>query len=331
MSPLLPKDEMDRRDFLKRAGKAGLGAAAAAALGWWAYDGQGPSGAAPAGPQVKLPSYAVAGEGGKLAVVKSSHRVPALRAGLEALGGLGRFVKKGEIVVLKVNAAFATPPALGATSNPELVAEMTRLCLEAGAAKVIVTDNPINDPTSCFELSGIGPAARQAGAQVVLPTAKAFQPTTLAGGRLIVDWPLLYGPLAGADKLIGLAPVKDHHRSLASLTMKNWYGLLGGRRNIFHQDINGIVSELARLVAPSLVVADGVVSLVKNGPTGGSLEDLSPTDAMILGTDQVAVDAAAVGLLGLKPQQVPYLGMAAEAGAGTVDYRSLNPTLVELG
>jgi uncharacterized protein (DUF362 family) len=331
LSPLLPKDEMDRRDFLKRAARAGLGVAAAASLGWWAYDGQGPSGVAPAGPQVLLPSYAVPGQAQKLAVIKSSHRVPALRAGLEALGGLGLFIKKGDRVVLKVNAAFATPPALGATTNPELVAEMARLCLKEGAAWVIVTDNPINDPTSCFELSGIGPAARAAGAQVVLPSAKAFQPTTLPGGRLIVNWPLLHGPLAGADKLIGLAPVKDHHRSLASLTMKNWYGLLGGRRNIFHQDINGIVSELARLVTPSLVVADGVVSLVKNGPTGGSLEDLSPTDTMILGTDQVAVDAAAVSLLGLSPQQVPYMGMAAKAGAGTLDYHSLNPTLVELG
>lgn len=331
MTPLLPRDEMDRRDFLRRAGRAGLGLAAAGALGWWAYDGQGPAASRPAAPQVRLPSYAVPGLGGKLAVVHSALRVPALRAGLEALGGLEAFVRPGDRVALKVNAAFATPPALGATSNPELVAEMVRLCLAAGARRVVVTDNPINDPASCFELSGIGPAARQAGAQVVLPSAAAFRPTSLAGGRLIQDWPLLYAPLEGVNRLIGLAPVKDHHRSQASLTMKNWYGLLGGRRNIFHQDINGIIAELARLVTPSLVVADGVVSMISNGPTGGSLEDLKPTDTLILGTDQVAVDAAAVELLGLTPRQVPYLGLAAAAGAGQVEFRSLNPVRVELG
>ena len=239
-------------------------------------------------------------------------------------------VKHGEVVVIKVNAAFASPPALCATSDPELAAELVRQCLAAGAARVVVTDNPINDPASCFELSGIGPAVRAAGAELELPRPQAFRNTTLKGGRLIRDWPLLYEPLKGANKLIGVAPVKDHHRSLASMTMKNWYGLLGGRRNVFHQDINGVISELARLVTPSLVIADGVVSMVANGPTGGSVEDLKPTATMILGTDQVAVDTAAAGLLGLGPAQVPYLGMAAAAGAGTTDYASLNPALVEL-
>ena len=196
-------------------------------MGWWAHDSQGPSANIGQAENVKLPSFAVKGAEKRLAVVKSSHRVPALRAGLEALGGIGAFVGAGHKVVIKVNAAFATPPALGATSNPELVAELVRLCRGAGAAQVVVTDNPINDPASCFELSGIGPAARAAGAEVVLPHPGAFRPYTLPGGRLIKDWPLMYGPLAGADRLIGLAPVKDHHRSQASVTMKNWYGLLG--------------------------------------------------------------------------------------------------------
>ncbi len=323
--------DLERRRFLLRAGKAGLGMAAVGALGWWAHDSKGPSANLGQAASVKLPSFAVKGTEKRLAVVKSSHRVPALRAGLEALGGLGAFVGAGQKVVIKVNAAFATPPALGATTNPELVAELVRLCLKAGAKQVIVTDNPINDPASCFELSGIGSAARAAGAEVVLPHPAAFRPYTLPGGRLIVDWPLMYGPLAGADRLIGLAPVKDHHRSQASVTMKNWYGLLGGRRNVFHQDINGIISELGRMVAPSLVIADGVATLAHNGPTGGSLEDLRPTDTLILGTDQVAVDSLAVGLLGLKPTQVPWLGLAAQAGAGTTDYESLKPTRVELG
>ncbi len=323
--------EPNRREFMQRAAKAGLGVAVIGGLGWWSYDGKGPDASMGAGPSVELPSYAVPGKERRLAIVRSSHRVPALRAGLEALGGLAGFVRAGNRVVIKVNAAFASPPALGATTNPELVAELTRLCLKAGAKEVIVTDNPINHPASCFELTGIGPAARAAGARVMLPEPAAFRPYSLPGGRLLSNWPLFWEPLAKADRVIGLAPVKDHHRSQASVTMKNWYGLLGGRRNVFHQDINGIISELGQMMKPSLVIADGVTTLARNGPTGGSLEDLKPTDTMILGTDQVAVDSFAVGLLGLKPKQVPWLGLAAAAGAGATDWRSLNPTRVELG
>jgi len=98
---------------------------------------------------------------------------------------------------------------------------------------VQVTDNPINDPASCFALTGIDQAARSAGAEVILPEERYFRPLTLKDARLIRNWPVLLRPVAGATKLIGLAPVKDHHRSGASMVMKNWYGLLGGRRNIF--------------------------------------------------------------------------------------------------
>ena len=69
-------------------------------------------------------------------------------------------------------------------------------------------------------------------------------------------------------KLIGIAPVKDHHRSGASMSMKNWYGLMGGRRNTFHQDIReNIIKELAMLVSPTLVILDGTITMMSNGPT----------------------------------------------------------------
>jgi len=152
-----------------------------------------------------------------------------------------------------------------------------------------------------------------------------FQYTTLEGGKLIVNWPVYYGPLEEADKLIGIAPVKDHHRSGASMTMKNWYGLLGGRRNIFHQDINTIIAELAMLVRPTLVILDGTVTMMTNGPTGGSISDLKKTNAMIASCDMVAADAFGSSLLGLEPSDLPYLALAEKAGVGTADYESLKP------
>jgi uncharacterized protein (DUF362 family) len=151
------------------------------------------------------------------------------------------------------------------------------------------------------------------------------------GARLIRDWPLLYGPFEGVNKVIGLCPVKDHHRSGASMTMKNWYGLLGGRRNIFHQDIYTIIAELAMLVRPSLVILDGVVSMISNGPTGGSPDDLKPTGTLILSTDQVAADALGATLLGKTPSDLPFIGQAAALGLGSSDWRSLRPLEVSLG
>ena len=132
------------------------------------------------------------------------------------------------------------------------------------------------------------------------------------------------------DRIIGMAPVKDHHRSGASMTLKNWYGLLGGRRNIFHQDIHTIIMELAMMVSPSLVILDGTTTMMSNGPTGGSLSDLKQTSTMIVGTDQVAVDAFGATLLEKTLNDLPFIGMAEAAGLGTSDYRSLNPVMVEI-
>ncbi len=260
-----------------------------------------------------------------MSIVTGADRVKTVNRALAALGGIERFVKSGDRVVLKVNAAFASAGRAVATSNPDLVAEVARLCLSAGAASVIVTDNPINDPQSCFALSGIAKAAEAAGAKIALPMASAFKPTTLANATLIKDWPLLIEPFHGVTKLIGLAPVKDHNRAGASMTMKNWYGLLGGRRNVFHQDIHTIIFELARLVRPTLVILDGTTTMMTNGPTGGSLADLKATNTMIASTDAVAADAFGATLLGKTAASLSFIGKAAAAGLGTADFESLNP------
>lgn len=312
-----------RREFLRRMAGSALGIIGAGAIGFAFWDRTGPLTGAPPGLSESLPDYSVAGQAGKVALVRGAERDRTVAAALNALGGMARFVRPGDRVVLKVNAAFAAPPMLGATTHPELVTHVCRLCFEAGAASVVVTDNPINDPAACFALSGIDAAARAAGARVVLPARERFEPYSLPGARLIHRWPVLTAPLRRADKVIGLAPVKDHHRSGASMTLKNWYGLLGGRRNIFHQQIHAIIAELAMLIKPTLVILDGTRSMIQNGPTGGSLDDLKPTETLIAGTDPVAVDTAGAELLGKGPADLPYLGMAARAGAGTVDWRSV--------
>lgn len=314
-----------RREFLFRLIRSTFMAAGAGALGLAFWDRNGPAERPPAGRNLVLPDYSVTPPAAMLAVAHGADRSRTVELAVKALGGMAAFIKPGERVLLKVNAAFATPPILGATTHPDLVAAVVRLCRNAGAGNVLVADNPINDPASCFALSGIGPAALKADAEVVLPVPRRFKPFSLPEGELLRDWPVFADPLMRVDKVIGLAPVKDHHRSGASMTIKNWYGLLGGRRNIFHQKIHRIIAELAMMLKPTLVILDGTQTMMRNGPTGGALEDLKATRTLIAGTDPVAVDAMGATLLGKSAKELPHLYMAQEAGAGTVDYPSLNP------
>jgi uncharacterized protein (DUF362 family) len=320
----------NRRDFLLRLLKGGVSIGTACSLSYWLYDSAGPGLASKQKDLITLPDFSIPNLQSGMSIATGPDRKETVNRALEALGGVETFIKNGDRVLLKVNAAFATPPILSATTNPELLTEVARLCYKAGASSVVVTDNPINDPKSCFSLTGIAEAAHAAGAKVLLPKDSSFRPTTVPKGTLIRNWPLLWEPFLGINKVIGIAPVKDHHRSGGSMTMKNWYGLLGGRRNIFHQDINTIITELAMMVRPTLVILDGTTAMMTNGPTGGSLSDLKQTNTMIVSTDQVAADAFGATLLGKIPAELPYITKAEAAGLGTADYESLSPVRVNV-
>ncbi|MFC1884716.1 DUF362 domain-containing protein [Thermodesulfobacteriota bacterium] len=325
------KREISRRQFILRSAKAGLSIVGAGCVGYFLYDPEGPDASIATSEIVKIPDFSIAGKKPEMCIAQGQDRAETLKRAVKAMGGMESFISKGDRVLLKVNAAFASPPALSATTHPQLVSAVTRLCLEAGASSVVVTDNPINDPSSCFALTGIAEAARKAGARVFIPEKEHFKPVTLEKGQLIRNWPVLHAPFKGINKLIGLAPVKDHSRSGASMTMKNWYGLLGGRRNIFHQDIHNIIKELAMMVKPSLVILDGITTMMTNGPTGGSLSDIKQTDTLIVSNDQVAADAFGATLLGRKSRDLPYIIKAEALGLGTANYMSLAPKYVSAG
>lgn len=344
--------DLSRRDFLKRAAGASAIALTGVGLAAALLDSSGPpasdlSGAAASAKGLgdfSLPE--LRGKPGRMAVVRGvvsansqtaqPDRKAMLERALAALGGLGAFIKPGDRVLLKVNAAFATSPLLGATTHPDLVAAVAELCLKAGAASVALTDNPIHSPESCFALTGIAEAAAKSGARVILPSENLFAPMSVPpsgniGGRLIRDWPVLAGAFKGVTRLITLSPVKDHHRAGASMTLKNFYGLLGGRRNVFHQDINGIIAELALLARPTLCVLDGVSVMLTNGPTGGSLSDLKAMNVMAVTTDPVAADSFGMELLGRAVTEAPYIKLAETAGAGNAHYKALSPHFLDLG
>jgi uncharacterized protein (DUF362 family) len=105
--------------------------------------------------------------------------------------------------------------------------------------------------------------------------------------------------------------------------MKGWYGLLGGRRNQFHQAIHEIVSDLGYMISPTLMIADGTRVLMRNGPTGGRLQDVKAGNTVVAAVDQVACDAWCYeNLLGRDPAKLAYLDMAWEKfGRGQLPHR----------
>jgi uncharacterized protein (DUF362 family) len=246
-----------------------------------------------------------------------------LRKALDAVGGITHFIRPGDVVLIKPNVAFDRSPLLGATTNPEIIEELINLLLvDCRAGEVRVADNPIESPADCFAKSGIRLATERAGGRVYLPDSNAFEILTTPGASLIEQWPFFRRPFKNVTKVIGVAPVKDHNLCHASMGIKNWYGLLGGRRNQFHQDIHEIIADLSIMIRPTLSILDGTHVLMENGPTGGDPANVKNADVVIAGTDPVAMDAWAFEhLLGRAGRLPEYLYRAQARGSGQLDYR----------
>ncbi len=256
-----------------------------------------------------------------LTLARNPDPVLALNAALDGIGGIARFIRPGEAVTVKPNVGWDRAPAQGANTHPALVGEMVRLCLAAGAAHVIVTDVSCNDPRRSFLRSGIREAAEGAGARVILPAKEDFVDAEL-GGKALTQWPVLRYFIE-TDRFINMPVVKQHSLTRSTVGMKNLYGILGGRRNRLHQQIDQSIVDLASFVRPTLTVVDATRVLFRGGPQGGSLDDVSIENTVMCATDLVAADARAVEFLGVSGDQIGHVRLAGESGLGSLDYRSV--------
>ena len=322
-----------RRELLVRGGQTAAVAGLATAAAWKLYDPIGDAGLQPP-PPIRLKDYFAKVDFDPAAVRLSAafgrldqvdRMVTAALAGLDKDLGIKRFIARGDTVMLKPNVGFDRGPTLGATTNPDVVRAVVRQCREAGARRIIVADNPIESPAACFAKSKIKEAAEAEGARVVIHANAHDAPVVIrdrapdgARHEALGTWPIFWNPLAEADKVIGIPPIKDHNLCYASMSMKNWYGLLGGRRNQFHQAIHDIVSDLGFMMKPTLIVADGTRVMMKNGPTGGRLDDVkiggvAERPVVVAAVDQLACDSWCYQkLLGRDPAALTYLDLAYE-------------------
>jgi uncharacterized protein (DUF362 family) len=315
---------IDRREALRRVGTTGLVLAGSAALARATWDKGGFGIAAKQGErQVRdFQLKEAASELAQLAIAKTGADPASLtRAAVDALGGMKRFISRGDVVVVKPNIGWDRTPLHAANTNPEVVATVVQMVYEAGAKTVVVTDASCNDPGRCFQRSGIWRAAHAKGAEVILPAEHRFRGMRLKG-EVLDDWPV-YTPLIQADKLINVPVAKHHNLARYTGAMKNWYGSLGGRRNRLHQSIDLSVADLATFLRPTLTVLDATRVLLRNGPQGGNIDDTRVMNQVIASIDQVAIDAYGCTLIGQKRENVAYLRMGQERGLGVMSWESL--------
>lgn len=299
-------DEITRRDFLRRAV---VGGAAAIGIG-----------------ELVAVSADVADAASRPTIAVASQATPAqlVRASVEALGGIGEFVKKGNRVVIKPNIGWARKPETAATTNPEIVTEIVRLCKEAGARDIRVVDHAVDRPDALvLRMSGIEAAARKAGAQVSLVSSPAlYEKVSLPKGRALRSVSVIRD-LRRADVFINVPIAKVHNTTGLTLGIKNMLGAVWDR-GAFHRSssLDQAIADCAAEVRPQLIILDAVRILLTNGPKGpGRTADKG---IVVAGTDQVAVDAYAATLFDRKAEQIGHLQRAHAAGIGEIDLQRVN-------
>jgi len=289
---------MDRRKFLKLTVLAGVGLSMPQEL----------NALAEAAEISALPDLVVAHGASPEQVVKGA---------IGAMGGIEKFISRGDIVVIKPNIAWDRTPEQAGNTNPEVVAAMVKLCFEAGAKKVKVFDRPVNDPRRCYVQSGIAPAAGALGAEVAYVDERKFKDMAI-NGEALKSWPL-YSEVFEADKVINIPIAKHHGLAKLTMSMKNWMGVMGGSRRQIHQKLDESLVDLSMKIKPTLTILDAVRILTANGPQGGSLADVKKLDTVIVGVDQVAIDSYGATLFGMRGSDLGYVTLGHKLGMGQMD------------
>ena len=263
-----------------------------------------------------------------LAIIKGNGIASTVKAAIDAIGGISQFVKKDNVVLLKPNMSFPNPPAWGSTTHPDVIRTVVKLCIEAGAKRVIAVDFPMSRAKACFDRSGMTELASSLPELtfVELKDESQFEKVSVPSGQEVKEIQIAK-LIRKADVFINLPTAKSHTATGVSFGLKNLMGLFWNRAP-FHQEHNlhNAIADLATVIKPHLTILDAEFVFITNGPQGpGKIEQLH---TMIAGIDPVAVYAAGCELAdwnsrSTAPQNVQHIAKAAERGIGTIDISKL--------
>jgi uncharacterized protein (DUF362 family) len=244
--------------------------------------------------------------------------------GIEALGGIGAFVKKGQKVVVKPNIGWDVTPERAGCTNPKLVSRIIEHCFKAGAKEVYVVDHTCDDWKKSYSTSGIEKAAKDAGAKVVPGHAESYYQAVDVPSGAVLKKAKEHEVILGADVFINVPILKHHSGTTVTVSMKNLMGNVWDREFWHRNDLHQCIADFATYRKPTLNVVDAYHAMKTNGPRGVSTEDVVTMKMLLVSTDIVASDAAATKLLGVDPEDIRHITIAAGMGAGRKDLDKLN-------
>lgn len=264
-----------------------------------------------------------------LAVI-SGEPAAATRKALEAIGGMSRFVKKGQRVVVKPNMSFAKTPDFAATTHPLVVAAVAQACIDAGAREVLVLDHTLQRAELCLERTGIRDACKTLpGVHVLaMQDRKFFQEIRIPQGKVLDKVEVLRDILDSV--LISVPVAKSHSATGVSLGLKGLMGLIWDRESFHYRfNINQGIADLATVIKPALTVLDATRAMATGGPGGPG--DVKKPNLIVAGADPVAVDSYGVGIVpwygrNFSGRQVEHLLIAHQRGLGKIDVEKLKIT-----
>lgn len=266
-----------------------------------------------------------------LVAVRNGGAVEMFEAGIAVLGGMAAFVKPGQRIVVKPNIAWDQPPEVPANTNPDLVAAIVRHCIKAGAAKVTVFDHTCHNWERSYKTSGIADAVELAGGVMAPANLESHYTEVEIPKAKVLKKAKIHNDLLSCDAAINVPVLKHHGGAKLSLTMKNLMGVVWDRRFFHSNDLDQCIADLCFIPrVPRLNIVDAYRILRKNGPQGRSPEDGEIAKYQLLGTDMVALDAAAAKLFNMDPKQLGYVNIAGQMGAGQSDLSKLKIKRIEL-
>ncbi|MHC1736707.1 MAG: DUF362 domain-containing protein [Ignavibacteriaceae bacterium] len=243
---------------------------------------------------------------------------------IEAMGGMKRFVKKNQKVVVKPNIGWDVIPEKAANTNPKLVGKIVRSCFDAGAKEVYVFDNTCDNWTRCYSNSGIEKAVKDAKGKLVPGNQESnYHPVELKNTKKLTK-AKEHELILEADVFINVPVLKHHGSGKITVAMKNLMGIVWDRGYWHRNDLHQCIADFASYRKPDLNIVDAYNVMLQNGPKGISVEDLALMKSQIISTDILAADVASAKLFGLEPESINYIKYAALMNLGQSDLKKLN-------
>ena len=258
-----------------------------------------------------------------LVAVRGGEPDVMFQKGIEALGGIKAFVKKGQKVVVKPNIGWDVSPERGGNTHPKLVSRVIRDCLDAGAKEVYVFDHTCDDWQRCYRTSGIEGAVKDAGGRIVPGSSESYYQKVTVPQGVVLKEAKEHELILESDVFINMPILKSHGGARLTVAMKNLMGIVWDRGFWHGNDLHQCIADFATYRKPTLNVVDAYYVMKRNGPRGVSEADVVTMKSQLISTDMVTADAAAAKLFGLEPDAVRHIRLAADQKAGRIDLDTL--------